>query len=101
MWLSPNRQRLSLRVTTTLEADVPVDSFTDIPLHKWTLLTFVFNNYSALLENNATANNVDQPVGESISNKEIVSDIVVTSKKANNLPNYEIFFYHDDVLDLQ
>lgn len=46
VWLLPDRNRMTIRVSTEMDADLAVESLIDIPSFRWTLISFVFSNTS-------------------------------------------------------
>ena len=77
VWLLPDSNRLTIRVTTESEADLAVESFIHIPTFEWTLLTFVFSNTTksgvALNEQCTTAGNTKTIIEDAAAKGVLVS----------------------------
>lgn len=54
VWLLPDSNVMTIRVSTEKNTDTAVESFTTVPSFQWTLLTFVFTNVSAAFSANAS-----------------------------------------------
>lgn len=53
-WFMPNTNHISLRVSTTENADFEVVSLQEIVINKWTHVAFTFHNHTAALEDHRT-----------------------------------------------
>lgn len=82
VWLLPDTNRMTIRVSTVKESDVAVESFIDIPSFKWTLVTFVFSNATGSRDNGKSCSASDSISAEIVK---AAANGIFLSTEAENL----------------
>lgn len=109
VWLHPHSRHLSLRITTKNHMDDEKNTPNELPLRKWTQLTFVFHNRSSTNKNNdeeATSSNkiiaipnVDETPTNQLANPGFRDGTTNTNNK--EIQNtYSVYIYFNDQLQL-
>ena len=125
VWLFPDTNRMTIRVSTEKEPDVAITNFLDVPMFEWTLLSFVFRN-SSFQSNNHDCRKLNNEIRESmvdaksrgvdisteinyyfLSSSSNINDMCCISDDASNMnfthqsEFYRIEVYQNDQLDIR
>lgn len=91
-WLLPDSNKLAIRVSTTSYHDVGTETLQEIPMDRWTFLTFVFKNTSQ--------DNTTMYLSDGVTSRNGKGERLLTSKGGDDDNNYSISTYVDGKLDV-